>query len=60
MGITGINPTILYIGLVILILAAGVGVYFKVIPLEVVLVLVSILTGHGLATISYIHAKNTP
>lgn len=58
MPVKGINPTIFYIGLVVLILAAGVGVYFRVIPIDVVLTLIGILVGHGVTTISYIHVKN--
>jgi hypothetical protein len=42
----GVNPTILYIGIIVLILAAGVGVYFKVIPIEVLITLISLLVGH--------------
>lgn len=42
----GVNPTIFYIGIIVLTLAAGVGVYFKVIPVEIVIALISVITGH--------------
>lgn len=44
---TGINPSIFYIGLVLLIIASGFGVYFKVIPVDILVALVSALVGHG-------------
>lgn len=45
---SGVNPTVLYIGMIVLVLAAGAGVYFKVIPVEVLIALISALVGHGI------------
>jgi len=45
----GVNPTVFYIGLIVLIIAAGVGIYFHLpIPIELIVALVSAFIGHGL------------
>jgi hypothetical protein len=55
-----INPTIFYIGLIVLILAAMVGVYFKIIPLEIVLTLIGVLVGHGVTVVTHVVGDKSP
>jgi FtsH-binding integral membrane protein len=60
MKMPGVNPTVFYIGLIVLIIAAGIGIYFKLpIPTELIIALVSALIGHGLTlTTQHIQRKN--
>jgi hypothetical protein len=52
-----VNPTITYIGLIVLAIASLIATYFKIIPIEVFTTILGAILGHAVTAIGVIQGE---